>query len=479
MPPEDCGASAPAPPLQLVVFVGDQTSVHDLPVSGEVTIGRAEENIVCIDDPSVSRRHAVLRVGEKLEIEDLSGANGIFLRDKSSANSGPNTLNVRQLLRRKAHLSIGERIVLGTASIILRRAPMLDLPDLALASSKGSRVVVRDPAMRALYEHAVRAARAPISVLLLGETGVGKEVLARAIHAHSTRVNGPFMGINCAALAETLLESELFGNEKGAFTGAIGRRGLFEAASGGTVFLDEIGELPLVTQGKLLRVLEERVVVRLGSSRERAIDVRFVAATNRNIESDSRNGRFRADLYFRINGISLTIPPLRERAAELEKLVGSFITGACRALERADPPTLSVEAFELMRSYPWPGNVRELRNVIDRAVVLCAGEVILPEHLPSVVRSTPDTTNDAEASGALGSFANDSPQPNAPQPGRQNLLSEIKSLERARIVEAIERCAGNQSKAAELLGISRGTLVSRLAQFGLPRPRKPPQDVGP
>jgi two-component system response regulator AtoC len=448
--------------LQLVAFLGDQIRTFDLPAAGAVTIGRGEENGVRVEEPSVSRRHAVLHVGDDLAIEDVSGANGIFIREKGSHSIGASTLSMRQILRRKVELALGDRILLGAVSFVVRNAPAPVVPDLAPG------VVVRDPAMRVLYEQAARAAKASISVLLLGETGVGKEVLARAIHAHSPRSAGPFMGINCAALAESLLESELFGSEKGAFTGAVAARaGLFEAANGGTVFLDELGEMPLVTQGKLLRVLEERTVVRVGSTRARPIDVRFLAATNRDIEADSHIGRFRSDLYFRLSGISLAIPPLRERPAELELLVEKFAVAACRELDRGAPLVVSAEALALLRRHSWPGNVRELRNVIGRAAVLCTGDTILPEHLPpSLLRPAAPIAETAAPGPALLP---------APMPARsegEDLPDEIRSLERSRITAALERCGGNQSKAAVMLGISRRTLVSRLSEFGLPRPRK-------
>ncbi len=373
---------------QLVVFSRDEVRAFDVPRAGEVTIGRDETNTVRIDDPSVSRRHAVLRVGELLEIEDLGGANGTFVRQTAPARSGNDTLqvNVKQLLRRRASLAVGDCLLFGTACVVLRHPPRLQLPDLESAEALGADgapgVVVRDPAMRALYAEAARVARANISVLLLGETGVGKEVLARAIHAHSPRAAGRFMGINCAALAESLLESELFGSEKGAFTGALARPGLFEAANGGTVFLDEVGELPLGTQAKLLRVLEERTVMRLGSTRPRSIDVRFVSATNRDVEADSRQGRLRPDLYFRLNGVALLIPPLRDRPLEIAALAASFLAATCRDLERAPALAISPAALDLLRRHAWPGNVRELRNVIERAVVMCTESTILPEHLP-------------------------------------------------------------------------------------------------
>jgi DNA-binding NtrC family response regulator len=325
-------------------------------------------------------------------------------------------------------------------------------------------VLVRDPAMQTLYAEAARVARANINVLLLGETGVGKEVLARAIHAHSPRARGPFMGINCGALAESILESELFGSEKGAFTGALARAGLFEAAGGGTVFLDEVGELPLGTQVKLLRVLEERVVTRLGSTRPRPIDVRILAATNRDVEADSRQGRLRPDLYFRLNGVALSIPPLRERPQELEALAASFLRSACRDLERAPALAFSPAALDLLRRHAWPGNVRELRNAVERAAVMCTESTILPEHLPpSLVAAVRTSTSPAPArTPAAGSSADGPDQP-------ANLHTELKALERTKILEALARCGGNQSEAARQLGMPRRTLVSRLAELGVKR----------
>jgi two-component system, NtrC family, response regulator AtoC len=463
---------------QLVVFSREEIRAFDLPRAGEVTIGRDETSTVRIDDPSVSRQHAVLRVGEALEIEDLGGSNGTFVRQSARGGGADGEtlhVSVRQLLARKASVAVGDCLLFGTACVVVRHLPQVEVPDLTEASlpaAGGATVMVlRDPAMRALYAEAARAARANISVLLLGETGVGKEVLARAIHAHSPRANGPFIGVNCAALAESLLESELFGSEKGAFTGAVGRAGLFEAAGGGTVFLDEVGELPLGTQAKLLRVLEERVVTRLGSTRSRPIDVRFLAATNRDLEADSRQGRVRPDLYFRLNGVALLIPPLRERPQEIEALATTFLAAACRDLERASPLTISAAALDLLRRHAWPGNVRELRNAIERAAVMCTQSTILPEHLP------PSLLAATRAGQALAPSLPSSAHLGAPQGPPASLQTEMKSLERTRILDALERCGGNQSEAARQLGIPRRTLVSRLTELGLTRRRT--RDVEP
>jgi two-component system, NtrC family, response regulator AtoC len=464
-------------PYQLIVISGEEIRTFDLPQTGEVTIGRGDGTALRIDDPSVSRRHAVLRVGDGLEIEDLGGSNGTFVRQKARPDPmGPGSetldVSVRHLLSCKASLAVGDCVLFGTTSVMVRHVPRVELPDLlaedAPVGGGPTSPKRRDPVIQRLYADAARAARANISVLLLGETGVGKEVLARAIHARSARAKGPFMGINCAALAESLVESELFGSEKGAFTGAVGRSGLFEAASGGTVFLDEVGELPQATQVKLLRVLEERAVTRLGSTRPRRIDVRFVAATNRDPEADTRSGRMRPDLFFRLNGVTLFIPPLRERPLDLEALTWSFLRTASLDLERVIPLAISPAALALLRSHTWPGNVRELRNVIERAVVMCSSGTILPEHLP------PSLLGATQGDRGGTSLAARSP---APQGQPSDLHTEMKAIRRNRILEALERCHGNQSEAARQLGMPRRTLVSHLTELGLTRRRSPGRDV--
>ena len=296
-----------------------------------------------------------------------------------------------------------------------------------------------------------RVAAGRINVLVLGETGVGKDVLARRLHALSPRAAMPLLAINCGALTESLLESELFGYEKGAFTGALNAKaGLLESANGGTVFLDEVGEMPVTTQVRLLRVLENREVVRVGAVRPRPIDVRFIAATNRSLEAEVAAGRFRGDLFFRLNGIALSLPPLRERLDEIAPLARTFVEEACLAMGRADRPRLGDGALATLLSYQWPGNIRELRNVVERAVLLCDGPEIGREHLPVEKMGLVVPPLPREAAAPLS--------PN--DDGRQ------------RIVDALDECAGNQSQAAKLLGISRATLIRRLAEFNIRRPRK-------
>jgi DNA-binding NtrC family response regulator len=318
----------------------------------------------------------------------------------------------------------------------------------AAASSPG--FVVRDDAMAALYRMVDRIAPSNISVLLLGETGSGKEVLASEIHKRSKRNGKPFMRINCAALTQTLLESELFGHVKGAFTGATSdHTGLFEAGNGGSVLLDEIGEIPAEVQAKLLRVLEERRVMPVGATESRPIDVRFIFATNRDLEAEVARGAFRSDLYYRVNGISLVIPPLRERVSEIEPLARAFAVEAA-GRDHRPAPDFTPEAVVALRAHPWPGNIRELRNVIDRAVLLAGEGAIGP--------------------GALG-LGGKEPEEGGPQGDSDNLPDAVKLAKKRKVLEALEKVDGNQTKAAKLLGISRRTLVTLLQEYGMTRPR--------
>jgi DNA-binding NtrC family response regulator len=344
--------------------------------------------------------------------------------------------------------------------------------------------VIRAGALARMDPLIAKVAAANISVLILGETGVGKEILARMIHERSPRAKNRLLSLNCASLAESLLESELFGHEKGAFTGATSAKvGLLESANGGTAFLDEIGEMPLSLQAKLLRVLEQREVLRIGALEPRPIDVRFLAATNRDLEDEIARDRFRRDLYYRLNGFSIVIPPLRQRVDEIEPLARHFIRLACAETKRR-PLELTQESLDILMAYEWPGNIRELRNVIDRAVLLCSGRSILPDHLPRekmgrlVARKdeSPASRRFIERAAAVtsevevtvsrrGDLAVPPPEPTSPTLPPEN-------GERARIVAALEKCGWNQTRAAKLLGIARQTLVTRIELYGLPRPKK-------
>ncbi|WP_437626122.1 sigma-54 interaction domain-containing protein [Sorangium sp. So ce1151] len=303
-----------------------------------------------------------------------------------------------------------------------------------------------DPEMRRLRDALETVAPTPLPVLILGETGTGKEVVAEWIAGMSGHARDRFVKVNCASLSESLVESELFGHERGAFTGAVApREGLFEAAHEGTLFLDEVGELSPRTQAKLLRTLEYGEIVRVGSTRPRRVDVRVIAATHRDLEQMVRDGDFRQDLYFRLNAVTLRIPPLRARITEILPLAELFAARLARRLERP-APRLAPEATAALLAHTWPGNIRELRHVIERAVVMSKGGPILASHL---MLEAPRVH--AEVAGIRG---------------------DVRSFERDRIVAALDQTRQNQTRAAELLGVSRRTLTNKLNAYGIARPRK-------
>jgi|GEM_PF-501563 len=343
--------------------------------------------------------------------------------------------------------------------------------------------VILDPTMQRMYALLDVIAPSPLNVLVLGETGTGKEVFAETLHAKSSRAHAPFLRVNCAALSGSLLESELFGHEKGAFTGALGAKaGLFEAADGGTVFLDEVGELPIDTQAKLLRVIERGEVIRLGSVQPRRVDVRYVAATNRDLQQLIAESRFRSDLFFRLNGFSLTLPPLRKRRREIVPLARLFLARAAHGR----PHVLTPAAEAALEAYPWPGNVRELKNVLERAMVLAgaAGRVEpMHLHLPEnpyghgspaaggadddEIRGSYDSAPPMAAAAPAGA-----PFAGASHANASDLRAQRESWERQQILGALEKTMGNQKEAAKLLGISRRTLINKIEAYGIARPRK-------
>jgi two-component system response regulator AtoC len=430
---------------RLLVIVADKASSHPLPQSGAFKLGRGDEVELRIDDPSVSRDHACLHFGRNNEIHvsDSGSSNGTRVRGR------------RLKPGEKVPVVAGETFEVGSALLMVQDpfgAETSKTP--ASGTALDPSIVIQDRAMASLYQLAERVAKSTINVLLLGETGVGKDVLARKIHAMSPRADKPFLPLNCGALTEQLLESELFGHEKGAFTGAVEQKlGLLEAANEGTVFLDEVGELPMSVQVKLLRVLEERAVRRVGGLKAKPFDIRFIAATNRDLAQAIVDADFRSDLFYRLNGISLVIPPLRQRVSEIKGLAQKFVEDASKRADQAKAPSISPEALAWLEAYPWPGNIRELQNTIERAVLLCTGDVIGLDHLP---------TQDDPAAGSVGSGTG----------AYAALAGGDDDPERQRIIDALEQCAGNQTRAAKLLGISRNTLLARLDQYGVARPRK-------
>ncbi len=572
-------AARAAPPPQLgrlwVVAISDGAFVsHPLPDAGDIVIGRNPSCDVRVDDPSISRRHAILHLGASLTIEDVGSANGTRLGQRVLEPNRPVALGVGEVVdigsamiivqersqplrsrrvwshdhfegrvageclraaRRGTSFALlalrveaiamasvedllagvlgpedlvgeyaaGEIEVLlvdadeaAATKVLARLSPGMrararlamyprdgrDVDQLVAeawaeprAGSAAPPVVLDDSAMQQLHRLVDRIAAGNISVLILGETGVGKEVLAETIHRRSPRAAQPFVRLNCAALTETWLESELFGLERGAFTGAVqATPGLLETADGGSVFLDELGEMPMSTQVKLLRVIEARQVQRVGALKARPIDVRFLAATNRDLEAEIARGGFRADLYFRLNGIALSIPPLRQRVSEIEGLARVFIAQFAEQTGRP-PPALSRPALALMHQYSWPGNIRELRNVAERAVLLCASDAIGPEHLPlEKMRATYAAPAPAAVPGAARSSPIAAGPPADPgAPTRDSIRREMADLERQRLIDALAQHAGNQTATAKALGISRRTLVSRLREYKIPRPQRP------
>jgi transcriptional regulator with GAF, ATPase, and Fis domain len=410
----------------------------------EIVLGRGDDVDIDVQDSSISRRHARLQIGDPIRVEDLGSRNGTYVQGHRLAAG------------EVATLPVGAVAEIGSAFFVLYRGAIGGDCGRAVAAQPG--LLVTDETMRRIYGLLDTIAPSALSVLILGETGTGKELYARALHARSLRAGLPFVCLNCASLTEPLAESALFGHERGAFTGATAAKpGLLELADGGTVLLDEIGDLPLGTQPKLLRTLQSGEVLRVGALRPRVVDVRVVAATNTDLSVAIAAGRFRSDLYYRINGVVVTLPPLRDRRSEIAPLARHFAAAIAGAHGRA-APRLTAAAERTLHEHPWPGNVRELRACIERAVLLAAGRDAIdaadlwlgPLDVATARLARPAPAPPIAAAGS----------PDAPP------------HERERILEALQRAHGNQKEAAKLLGYSRQTLAKKLDAHAIGRPRK-------
>lgn len=565
---------------QLLVVDGADSTIMRLPQTGTLSIGRAPECEIRLNDPACSRRHARLHVADgDITLEDLGSHNGTRLNGErvegrrtlasddvigigpiklvlstsarqrrsaildSSALRERLTQEVERATSYERPLSVLVLVVApgvreAVAAALLAAVRMLDVvgvlderhlailmpeivpeagraaaheilaivqtlgvtagglahcpsdasrPDALVAAARSASAIgaglheadesvlelelgdtialVADASMIQVYDLLRRLAASDLSVFISGETGVGKEAAAHALHVWSKRVRAPFVAINCASLPETLVESELFGYEKGAFSGATATKiGRLEAAHGGSVFFDEIGELPLATQSKLLRVLQSRQVLRLGALKEQPVDIRVIAATNRNIEAEVRAGRFREDLFFRLSGAKVVLPPLRDRPRELAILARHFLSTASRPADSV-PLELSTAALTALGRHCWSGNVRELKNEMEFLAATVSDPVVEPWHLSERITSAiPETVSRVSPipAASVSPSLTSTPIPTHFRP----IQDEMRDLERRRMTEALAAAGGVQKRAAELIGMPLRTFTMKYKQYG-------------
>jgi transcriptional regulator with GAF, ATPase, and Fis domain len=427
---------------RLIVWEDGIARPWPLPVAGEAVIGRTQEADIAIPSVAVSRRHARLSTGPRMVcIVDLGSRNGTRING--------------QMLEGERMLEYGDVLNFGDVMAVLEEDPgepsaeLDSVPPEGFVLELGDRsLLVADPMMVHVYAQLERLAQSDLTVLIVGETGTGKDLAASAVHHWSKRSERPLLGINCAALPEGLAESELFGYQRGAFSGALrDKPGLFEAAAQGTVFLDEIGDLSLAVQAKLLRVLESREATRLGAVHATPIDIRVVAATHRDLAADVTAGRFRQDLYYRLTAAIVNLPPLRARRRELPLLAGRFLEEACRALGRP-PFAISDGALDRLREHRWPGNVRELKNLMDFVAATVERGPVVPSHF-----------GPNWGSGTMV-------QAEGPSDGRFSSLREAREdFERRNIEAALEAAGGNKTRAAKMLNMPLRTFMERVKRL--------------
>ncbi|NQV27889.1 MAG: sigma-54-dependent Fis family transcriptional regulator [Rhodopirellula sp.] len=345
---------------------------------------------------------------------------------------------------------------------------------------QGDSFVGRSPQMLEVFKTIGRVAKQNVPVLIRGESGTGKELVARSLYQHSERVGMPFLAVNCAALPDTLLESELFGHEKGSFTGADRKRiGKFEQCNGGTLFLDEVGDMSGIVQGKVLRLLQDQTFERVGGNETIQTDVRIISATNRPLEDMVEAGQFREDLLYRLNGVMVQLPPLRERQGDVALLIQHYLNQLARELHRSNLEGISPEALQILQAHDWPGNVRELQAVVRRALLNTTGPVVVPDFLPPEVRkgkprSNSRTQNTIKATTTVAATST-GPSPDLKPFIDERLTSESTNLyaeaigfmERYVMTRVLQETGGNQTRASEILGITRGKVRDRVKQFGI------------
>ena len=450
------GAAGGSAPKRLLVIWDGGMVQHEMPERGAVVLGRGKECDVCIEHVSVSRKHATLTIGDTYTLEDHGSSNGTKVEGRPLVKDKP------------MPVSPGQTIELGETRLVL---PAIKGAGASARTAVTIPPTALGPGMRALHQTLESVAQGKIPVLIVGETGVGKELVAQELHRRSPRASRPLLSLSCATFSEANLETELFGFEKGAFPGAEQTKpGLVELASGGTLVLDEVAALSLGTQAKLLRMLESGEVMRIGSLKPERIDIRFVATTNRNLEQLVATGQFRSDLYYRLNGATLVVPPLRDRRTEIGPLARAFAAAAAAEVGLGSGQ-ITAPALMALERHDWPGNIRELKNVVERAVLLARGVAVGIEHVGFIAAPGAGAGTGASPGGA---------EPPAPiaAGASGDLRTELVALERERIIRALAQCDGNQSQAAKLLGMPRRTLIKRLDAHQLPRPRKQVQAGG-
>ncbi|MCR9246417.1 MAG: sigma-54-dependent Fis family transcriptional regulator [bacterium] len=417
--------------------------------------GRVVHVPIAASDPVASTFQSIRSEGISsavaLPVQALGKTLGILYADctRDGAVLSAEDLQRMAFCSRILATALGNRVIVR--SLLTRDAEASTAPHWALETNS--------PACQELVERVKLYAPADYTVLLRGETGAGKEVVARALHDLSRRQKGPFVPVNCAAIPEQLMESMLFGHEKGSFTGAVqNRRGHFEEAHGGTIFLDEIGDMAHELQAKILRVLQDRVVMPVGGQRQIRVDVRILAATHQDLERMVREGRFRQDLYYRLRELEILLPSLRERLEDLEMLCGRFLAEAAEELGHAEVPALSEEALEKMRQMPWPGNIRELRHVMKGAALRAGGETILVSHLDL---DRDRLVNESAATGELGAAAGGGGEDGGTWKER------LEAQEREALRRTFSAANGNLTRAAEMFGVPRTTYREKLQRHGL------------